>query len=141
LVTTNSLPNGKVMVNLTIRIPKNNLVEYIDQLYDMIERGSPQIGNYIRCRLVENDQFLEDCYAANCYILNFAAFMGKASTIRDLLEVQELHEYLETKDENGKTPMEVAIAKKYSTIALLLMGQGAKMSMESVRTIVSGSFW
>lgn len=129
------------MANLTIRIPKNNLVEYIDQLHDMIERGSPQIDYYIRCRIIEDDQFLHDCYAANCCILNFAVSIGKASTIRELLEVKELHEYLETKDENGKTPMEIAIAKKYSTIALLLMGQGAKMSLGNVRTIISGGFW
>ena len=91
---------------------------------------------FINARLYENEHFIDDCY-----ILNRAVQMNNIFLVEYLCLIKELVEYMETTDQNGKNPMQLAVDVKNSDMILTLVAKGAKLSLQSIRVIMQQKIW
>lgn len=123
-------------MDLRIRIPNTDLSFYIQRLYRLLDVGDPHIKLYIQTRISENENFIEDCYLEECYIINYAVKIGNIDTVSALLEIPEIHRYLEKKDETGRTPLEWSCHKKDIQMSLLLVSSGANIELQNIRTML-----
>ena len=126
---------------LRIRIPSNNFTNQVHTLYHLIETKNMYIRAYFQTRLLENEDFIKDCYGDCWYILHYAVQMNNLDVVKILFSVDAFADYLEKADKNGNTPMTLAIDNKNSDMIIYLASKGVKITTEQVRFILQTNIW
>ena len=126
------------MSNLRIKIPKNKTDKVLD-FYNMLENPNSndvEIGTFLFLYFAKKEAFLKECYDYEYYILNYAIKMNNAYAVYILLNECDCSDWLETPDENDKTPLQLAIDNRNKQIITYLINKGAKMTVKTLGKLI-----
>lgn len=127
-------------MDLTIRIPRTDLRHYISRFFDLVEAGDPNIEFFLNARIHDDEHFVQDCYYANCYMLNYAVELGQYDIVLILSKFPQIMKYLEMSDTKGKTPLDWAIHNDDAEMILFLISKDVIVDFTALKTIVWNSF-
>ena len=125
---------------LTIRIPRTDLRYYISRFFDLVETGDLNIELFLNARIRDDEHFIQECYYADCYMLNYAVELGQYDIAVALSKFPQIMKYLEFRDTKGKTPMDWAIYNNDSEMILFLISKDAIVDFTALKTIVWNAF-
>lgn len=123
-------------MELTIRIPNTDLRYYISRFFDLVEAGDLNVELFLHARIRDEEHFIQECYYADCYMLNYAVELGQYDIVLALNTFPQIMKYLEMRDTKGKTPIEWAIYNKDSDMILFLISKGANVEFSDLQTIL-----
>ena len=108
-------------MSLRIKIPKDRFDKVLD-LYTLLESKASNIelGLFLYLNFMDKS-FVKECYLTNFYLLNYAVQMNNFYVVRAMIQTCDMLEYLETEDENKKTPLQISIDNKNVQITEFLL--------------------
>lgn len=127
-------------MELTIRIPRTDLRHYISRFFDLVEAGDMNVALFLQARIHDDEHFVQECYYADCYMLNYAAELGQYDIVVALSKFPQIMKYLELSDTKGKTPLEWAIYNKDSEMIMFLISKDAIVDFTGLKSIVWNAF-
>jgi ankyrin repeat protein len=128
-------------MNLRIKIPTNDITDYIALICNGIETGqNVEVMQKFNEGLKKKD-FIDECYKMDFYILNYAVEMNNSVILYFFLQNNHLRTYIDTKDDKGKTPLKYAIHNKNRTIVKMLLRNNAKLSYNSMQELEDMNIW
>ena len=127
-------------MDLTIRIPRTDLRFYISRFYNLVERGDLNVELFLHARIRDDEYFIQECYYADCYMLNYAVERGQYEIAIALSSFPQIMKYLEMSDTKGKTPLDWAIYNNDSDMILFLISKDAIVDFTGLKKIVWNAF-
>lgn len=129
------------MLPLTIKIPNNDLFNNIDDVYSAMEIRNVSVRTNLEKCVKRCRNFIEECYRHGFYILNYCVERDNYFAVQYLLELKEVREKIEQTDEEGRTPLKLAVFNKNSTMAKLLIYNNAKITGDVLPSIFKLKDW
>ena len=131
----------KYRMNLRIKIPTNDITDYIAVICNGIETGQNVEAMQKFNEGLKKKDFIDECYKMDFYILNYAVEMNNSVILYFFLQNNHLRTYIDTKDDSGKTPLKYAILNKNRTIVKMLLRNNAKLTYNSMQELEDMNIW